>query len=439
MPPIKLKLKSYRKELHEQNILIHCPRCPQVISPHNYERHCTSYHSFNATLGCVWCQKKFWKKNEKHLHVAHLMICFNFFIKAQRSSLQQDSTSSNLKMLNLEHPYPANTFFEFQYLAARAHEPIWPLPIDPSLLLFQDDDLNLAAAYVQKYLTLRYHYDWFHAIVPSEMFDIFVDALNADQGISRTLLFSCWCKADAETQMIHRHFIVVSPQEHYKHHIWPKVTLPYLDRILSPFQLVTLLGKLSTRNMICEAPTDIEGKNLVQMHPFYFYRTLPDEFQLPLVLFWKRGLKELLYDTYFKYAPPSIHSFHLIQGQWKQKLKDISGYARDFVLPVSKGFMASLEPTPCFLHLLNENKLYFKFCPKNIELDHQTWLQQQAAGGNCFYNVVENAIYTPNPTYQAFLFAFMPTVERNTKLELEKAELKRKMCKRCKDKDIVSD
>ena len=75
-------------------------------------------------------------------------------------------------------------------------------------------------------------------------------------------------------------------------------------------------------------------------------------------------------------------------------------------------------------------KLHFQISHES--LDDETWFQNQIKGGNCFYDIVGEHLWTPRPKDQKELNLYVPTFNRIKELEFENANLKRKKACKCR-------
>ena len=453
------ELNYYHKTLHRSTRRFDCPHCNISVLPKHFENHCFSNHDINIKICCVWCREKTWPVGKKRENANHLIRCYRNFLISTSSTKE----TIRYRLLSLKHAYPEKDFFN-HILASP--DPLteflsdmhlgWPLDVHPPPITFPDENLNLAIAYVRKYLETKNTHDWFHAMIKVVAFESFARAMDEEGGSSRTLEFSCWCDGGPYEQARHRqhrHMILVSyPKGHFKRNVWPKVKVSQENKPLvsnfpckllrhfkSPMHFINTLGYLSHRESGCNFAND-ETKHPVQsngsMNHFYLYKTLPESFLLPLALQWDNGIYSLLYQTKFRnISIPRLVEHPLIQngGHWEQKIKHFYGLECGLILPVAKIFVPTDQPTPYFFHLIQGKKLYFEKCA----LDDETWLRKQIQGGNCFYEIVGEHLWRPRDRDQKILNFHMPVLERCQKVEAENAHLKRKLEKVEKEKDTL--
>lgn len=439
--PAHKDLNVYYRKLRLAKNPIPCFRCDQSVLPKDFERHFNLFHRFNSKLKCVWCGKKSWNSSEKHSNACHLIACFEKFYLPPRIPRFHKPLPESIKLLIQLHLFPEKDHFgAVPLLIHSLYELIWLLPVEVKPL-FQDENLNLAAAYVDRFLELRGTHEWYHVIVNVVVMPRFVNLLNKDGGTTRTLHFSCWCDGGPQDDPMdrhHRHLIVISPKSHFEKRIWAKVFIPQTEKpypykaiqvIESPMHLLNTLGHVSHRKIRCE----FESKEApAKLHHFYLYKTLPIDFKLPLSVLWDGGLEELLCGEKFQ----DVNLFRVIKkpvvsidGQWKQKIKHFYRHERGFVVPVSKGLTPTrdivLDPV-CTFYLLDGDKLYFYHSQESASLDEETWIRKQAEGGNCFYDNVEELWWTMCKSDQERLSLIMPQMERNRELESKYTRLQKR-------------
>lgn len=326
-----------------------------------------------------------------------------------------------------------------EWLPSLALDYFWLLEIKNPFTLFRDPNLNLAASYIRHFNLTSMTHDWLHVMVKAASFESFLEAMNEDRGLTRTLAFSCWCDGGIYEDMWycqHRHFIVVAPKNHFYKRVWPRVKefpeIPCKGKkeITKPFHLMNLLGYLSKEKSRCEFTTKTTKQYPVQKKHFYIFKTLPVGFRKPLATQWDNGIFQVLYlETFQKEMINDLDDKRLIfeNSQWKIKISDLKNIDRDVVLPVAKEYSPTRRETSHFIYLTHGQKLYFEIDPDNKNLSEQEWLQKQVKGGNAFYNVIENEKYFPPAECQKQLNYLMPRIEKIKELEKENAYLKQKL------------
>ena len=424
-----------------------CPHCKVSMLPKLFEKHYLFQHNINGKIHCVWCRRLSWVSGEKKNHVNHLVYCFKDFLKL--TPLKEIDNIKSYRLLSMEHKHIEKDFYGHVLanpdLAASQFDCICPLDVDPlPTVHFPDKNLNLAASYLQKYLETRNTHDWMHIMVKAVAFETFVRAMGEDGGNSQMLEFSCWCDGghyERAEHRQHRHMIVVShPKNHFQLNVWPKITpenkpVPNfpckgLKHIKNALYLVNTMGYLSKRRSRCIFSFKERKKNPYRNHHFYLYKTLPKTFRLHLVQFWDGGIYELLCEEKFKnvsMARLAQGNLTKINGRWNQKIKYFYGHESGLVLNVSKGFVPVAEITPAYFYLVGGEKLYLKFSQENETLDNETWIRKQVMGGNCFYDIIEENVWTPRKKVQEVLNFHMPVLTRKNELEIENANLKEKL------------
>ena len=205
-------LKYYYTILSRSNKKILCPVCKISTLPKLFEKHCLAKHNIDGKLCCVWCRQVFWAIGEKYKHANHLKDCFKKFIN------KKTITSKSFRLLSLDHRFTEKDFYGHDLASPVSLDPVRPLDVDPlPPVHFPDENLNLAASYILKYLETRDTHDWLHVMVKICAYESFVRAMN--EGSSNTLLFSCWCDGGTNENdqfRQHKHLIVVSsPKGHF--------------------------------------------------------------------------------------------------------------------------------------------------------------------------------------------------------------------------------
>ena len=444
------KLNYYYKILNRSTFRIACPHCKVSMLPKLFEKHCSSRHNINGKNNCVWCRQLSWTSGEKKNHVIHLIDCFKDFSKLK--TFEKVNNFKTYRLLTMDHKYTEKDFFGHELtntdLASSEFDCVWPLDVSLPTIHFPDENLNLAASYLQKYLETTNTHDWMHIMVRVGAFKSFIQAIKEDGGNSRMLEFSCWCDGghnEKAEHRQHRHMITVShPKNHFKLNVWPKITpenKPFpnfkckeLKEMEGPLHFINTMGYLSKRKSRCNFSFENRKKKTPDRNNhFYIYKTLPKTYKLHLVQFWDGGINDLLYVEKFQ----NVSIERLTQGkiiklnsQWKQKIKEFYAHERGLVLNVSKGFLPIDQITPSYFRLVGGQKLYFKFSQENKNLDSETWIRKQVMGGNCFYDIIEENVWTPSKKVQEVLNFHMPVLNRKKELEIENADLKEKLEKK---------
>ena len=449
-------LKYYYTVINRCTNKIVCYHCKVSMLPKLFEKHCSSRHDINGKTHCVWCRQFSWMSGEKKNHVNHLIECFKDFLKLK--PFNKNDSIKSYRLLTMDHKHSEKDFYGHVLsdpeLSSSQFDCICPLDVDsPPPIHFPDKNLNLAASYLRKYLETQNTHDWMHIMLRVGAFKSFVQAMDEDGGNSRMLEFSCWCDGghfEEDKYRQHRHMIIVSyPKNHFRLNVWSKVrpeNRPFpnfkckeLKKIEGPLHLVNSMGYLSQRKSRCNFSFDNNKKTLSQNKHFYLYKTLPKTHKLHLVQFWDGGIYKLLYVEKFQNVSISRLAqgkVFKLDGQWKQKMKDFYNHERGLVLNVSKGFSPINEITPLYFHLMNGEKLYFEFSRENETLDDGAWIRKQVMNGNCFYDIVEENIWTPRKSVQEVLNFHKPVLDRKNELEIENANLKNKLENEIKSKEL---
>lgn len=437
MSPPNNELINYHKIVTQTHIPFPCPHCHAPLLPKSYEKHVKSQHGLDPVRNCVWCNARSWKYGSKHKHSDHLKTCFRRFL-VQNTKTRPESV---IRLLLGERSHPEKDFSGHVLADERWIEFDPRHYLDASLpsLTFQDDSLNLAASYVQSYLRTRGTHDWLHVMVKGLLLQTLVESLNEDSGCSRVLQFSCWCDGGPHQDPLynqHRHLIVVAPKDHFQNNVWPNVRLgthplPHFaakryKTIVSSMHLVNVLSYVSHPESTCKFVADSEKRHRARppadsrKNHFYLYKTLPEHFLLPLAMQWEGGLYQLMYQEQFQNVSLHRvvkHPFERNGGLWRQKLKDFYGFERGGVLPVARRFIATREQTTFHLHLMSGRKLYFRSSRKHKKLPPSVWLQKQVEGGNCFYEAVEEELWTPRQKDQKVLNLVLPILAEKRAFE----------------------
>lgn len=171
---------------------------------------------------------------------------------------------------------------------SRAFDPIWPIPLDPNILTFEDASLDRAVSCIQKYLELGDVIEWIHVMLRTLTFLSFLEAIDGNEGCTRILPFSYWCDGGQPYKAVlgkHRHMIVVSPQNHFWLHVWrkissamrlstdyrcldyePVITAAHFECIKSALHLVNTIGYLCSL------------ENAKTCNHFYCFESLPKDY-----------------------------------------------------------------------------------------------------------------------------------------------------------------
>lgn len=427
-------LDLYYKRRDRCRITFPCPRCNQIMSSKQYASHCKSCLNLDPAIQCIWCQgKQSWRKFTKCKNVNHLLGCWKQFITPYSEPPNFQVSTSQVAFENFviddsEPMCPERSLFGrsiIPNLSTLAYKHIFLMDLDIPSLPFQDEGISKAVGCIQKFLKLHKKYEFFHCMVRAVAFPSFLRAMEADQGLSCTLPFSCWCDGGKEREPLHRqhrHMIIVSPEQgRFDREVWRKISIPRKDRpfknfkcirkkpIESAMHLVNTMGYLSKRESRCNGTFGKNRRVKENLNHFWILTPLPKNFRLPVVLQWDGGIMKLITQEYRNLKPEILAQAPLQKnnGQWQIAVKNLPGIQLYLVLLVSKEFKPTTRgPTNHLLHLNRGQKLYFEKDDSLKTLDAQTWGRIQAKMGNLFYSVVGDELWTPSPFQQTCLTVF---------------------------------
>lgn len=305
---------------------------------------------------------------------------------------------------------------------------------EPDTLTFSIPSLNLAATCLRKYLETQHTFDWIHLQVHAVAFESFYRVMEKEKGVIVLLPFWCWCdggRFEEARHRQHRHMIAVAPKGHFFKTLFNEVTITPQDKpfkhykcfrslpIQSALHLINTIGYVSQRVSKCQVSSTVK----TDLNHFCINITFPKKFKWVLACVWDKGWQQFLSQRYRYMDPNHLLCFaQRVQDVWKIQTKHLPGLSKNVVLPVSKQFFPTTEPTPYFLHLGIHRKLYFE--KKEQELGAMEWGQNQAYLGNCFFQAIENGWMTLSNEQNQYLDIVQPFQNRIEQLEMENCYLK---------------
>lgn len=402
-------LNRYLKLLKKNTTPFPCPHCHQSIEAEFFEEHCLVHHALDPDVACVWCfGHTFWV--EKNHHVDHLLSCYHQFFQSQVCPLILSPQPDTPTLLDLEPLCEEKQFEHHIPLPSLPETPVWELEPPLKGIPFQCARLNVAVACVQLYLNSSA--DWYHICVRPPAFDSFQKALDADAGKTRTLPFHCFCDGGG---VPHRHFVLMStPKGSFLKKTWKKMKSPSIqkDVISSPLMLVHVLVALSQRLSQCHFttyPLDPSFLPVGSVTQYYIAKSLPAFSKLVLALQWKGGLMTLLHQVYAAAEPHVLAPVTLsMNGLLAVRVHDLPGLLKNWILPVSLRFRPTTHPTHYFVHLYQNQKLYFESCEEPL----LNWQQEQVEHGNVFCDALGEAFYFPTPMQQKTIHLLKPLMDQ---------------------------
>lgn len=299
-------------------------------------------------------------------------------------------------------------------------------------LTFSIPSLNLAATCLRKYLETQHTFDWIHLQVHAVAFLSFYQVMEEEKGVIVLLPFWCWCDGGCFKEARHRqhrHMIAVAPKGHFWKSLFKKMTpqsKPFKGYkcfrslpIQSPQHLINTIGYVSQRISKCRVSSTVK----TDLNHFCINITFPKKFKWVLACVWDNGWQQFLSQRYWHIDPNHLLCFaQRVQDVWRIPTKHLPGLPKNVVLPVSKQFFPTTEPTPYFLYLSKNRKLYFE--KKEQELEDMEWGQMQAYLGNCFFQALEKGWMTLSDEQNQYLDIVRPFQNRIEQLEMENCYLK---------------
>lgn len=409
-------LLNYFKLLKKNTVPFHCPHCHDLLLAEFFEHHCLMQHALNSDVSCVWCfGYTFWPEGDKDRHVDHLLACYSMFLQSQTHSPTVIPQPETPTVFDLELMCEEKQFDYHLPLPDLPEHPVWELQPQLKGIPFQCPRLNLAVACMQLYLDTQHDSAWHHVMVRAPAFLSFVRALDADGGKTHTLPFSCFCDGGG---MAHRHFILkTTPKRSFLTHTWKKIKCSHKTSnikkqpIASPMELVALLSSVSQRQSQCDFTVQTMDPGLEpvgELTHYYIAKSLPAFSKILLTLQWDGGILELVQRLYATIEPQVLAPVALsFNGLVAIHIRDLPGILKNWVLPVSKHFQPTVNRTEFYIHLFQNEKIFFEPCDKPI-LD---WENGQAEKGNVFYEAIGNALYYPTPYQQKSIRLLKPLVD----------------------------
>lgn len=305
---------------------------------------------------------------------------------------------------------------------------------EPDCLTFSIDSLNLAAICLRKFITTRDTLDWYHVQVCAVSFSSFYRVMEKDDGVTVLLPFWCWCDGGYHNKALyrqHRHMIAVAPKGHFFKNVWRKLADAEKEKssnhckyfynryIKCPRHLMNTIAYVSQQKSRCRRSALVQTR----MNHFCINITFPSSFKWVLACCWEKGLRQFIYEKCIWLSPNELFSnVKTFQDTLKISVQDLPIVPKNFVFPVSKEFFPTHQPTPYFLHLGNNRKIYFE--KDERLLDDTEWVQVQARLGNCFYKFIENEWWNPTLYQKVHLNIILLLKKRIADLEKENKYLK---------------